>query len=81
MASGKRTLSDVLRGAFVSPRRPSVYDFGLYQMLPAKNVASPRYSFAVSLLSEGNVTLSRGIIHDEAYLKSLREDVLNYDFG
>ena len=81
MPSGKRTLSDVLRGAFIAPRKPTVYDFGMYEVLPVKNVASPRYSFAASLLSEGNVTLSHGIIHDEVYLKSLREDVLNYDFG
>ena len=71
MASGKRRLSDVLRGAFIAPRKPTVYDFGIYQTLPAKNVASPRFSFAASLLSEGNVTLSHGIIHDEVYLKSL----------
>ena len=71
MASGKRTLYDVLRGALIAPRKPSVYDFGMYEAFPAKNVASTRYSFAASLLSEGNVTLSRGIIHNEAYLKSL----------
>ena len=81
MASGNRTLSDVLRSAFVAPCRPTVYDFDVYQTLPSKCTVSPRFSFAASLLSEGNVTLSRGIIHDEVYLKSLREDVLNYDFG
>ena len=81
MASGKRNLFDVLRGAFVSPRKPTVYDFSMYQTLPAKNVASPRYSFAASLLSEGNVTLSRGFIHDEAYLKSLSVYDKNHSKG
>ena len=81
MKNERRPLKDILRGAFVAPRKPTIYDFDAYEALPSKSAVSPRFSFAASLLSQGNVILSRGIIHDECYLKSLREDVLNYDFG
>ena len=76
-----RSVWERIRSALVSPQRPSLINYDSYSQWPECRKITPRYSTSAAVLAQGNVLMSRGVIHDAGYIDALRSEVLGYDFA